>query len=91
MRFLGDDPANTAPRVGDIAQEARYQMEMEVGDGLACGWAVIDADVIAIWPVRLIHHGFGLVEQFQQARTLSRAHLKERADMSSRNDEAMPG
>lgn len=59
---LWDDPANTASRVGDIAQKARNQMEMEVGDGLARGCAVIDADVVAIWSVRRIHRGFGVVE-----------------------------
>jgi hypothetical protein len=44
----GDDVSHAAGRVGDVAAVARDQVDVEVEDGLAGGFADVDADVEAV-------------------------------------------
>ncbi len=40
--------SDAAPWVGDVAAVARDEVDVQVEDGLACGFADVDADVEAV-------------------------------------------
>ena len=46
--LAGDDVADAAPWVGYVAAVARDEVDVQVEDGLACGFADVDADVEAV-------------------------------------------
>jgi len=43
--LAGDDVPDAAPWVGYVAAVARDEVDVQVEDGLACGFADVDADV----------------------------------------------
>ena len=45
MCFAGNDRAHAAPRVGDVAASARYQVNMAVMNRLTGHGAHVDADI----------------------------------------------
>jgi len=47
--FGGDDVADAAARVGDVIGVTRNHVEVELGDGLAGGGAVVDAEIEGVW------------------------------------------
>src|SRR5574342_160482 len=46
--LAGDDVPDAAPGVGHVAAVARDEVDVQVEDGLACGFADVDADVEAV-------------------------------------------
>ena len=48
VALAGDDVADAAAWVGDVAGVARDEVDVEVEDGLAGGFADVDADVEAV-------------------------------------------
>jgi hypothetical protein len=46
--LAGDDVPDAAPWVGYVAAVARDEVDVQVEDGLACGFADVDADVEAV-------------------------------------------
>lgn len=65
-------------------------MQVEVWHGLPRRRAVIDADVVTVRMMFRIDGGLCLVEEFQKGRSLRGAGVEERADVTFRDDEAMP-
>lgn len=65
-------------------------MQMEVWHGLARRRAVIDANVVPVRTMFRIDGSLCLVEEFQKGRALGSTSVEERADVTLRDDEAMP-
>jgi hypothetical protein len=46
--FRGKYPSNATPRICHVTLIARNQMDVNVGDRLARGWAIVDANVVGL-------------------------------------------
>ena len=71
--------------------KARDEVNVKVRHRLACGGAVVDADVETIGLELRFCRRLGLIEQFQQGSTLLLTDLKKRPHMAFGNDQAMTG
>ena len=87
--FTGNDVADAAARVGGIARKARDEVNVEVGDGLASGFADIDSDVEAVWTVAALDFLLRRVDGCQNFGLLFRSGFEPTRDMSLGNDECV--
>ena len=87
--FFRDDPPDPAPGVGTVIGKARYEVDVQVRNGLPGSRPVVDSDVVALRLELSIHDCLGSVEQRQQLRTFVTLKLKERADMPVGDDEGV--
>jgi hypothetical protein len=84
-----DDPPYTAPRVLEVAGIARDEVDMEVRHGLPSCRAIVDSDVEAVRPEINLGCGLGHIKHGQHSKPLFGSHLKERADVPPRDDQAV--
>lgn len=68
----GQYPAHAAARVWPVSGKAGDEVDMQVGYGLPCCRAIIDADIEAVGLEFIGESGLGLVEQGQQVMPLFR-------------------
>jgi len=69
--FRGEHPPDTPSRVGDVAPKAGNQMDVHVSDGLAGGWAIIDADVEGVRGELPVENPLLFPNDFEQRDLLS--------------------
>ena len=81
--------ADPAARVGGIARKARDEVNVQVGDGLACGFADIDADVEAVRAVAALDFLLRRVDGCQNFGLLFRSGFEPTRDMSLGNNECV--
>ena len=79
--------AHAAARVGDVAVVARDQVDVQVEDGLAGGFADVDADVEAVGAVAAGDQLSASVEAGGQGRSLLGGGVEPGGDVPSRDDE----
>ena len=84
-----DDPPDPAPRVGTVIGKARYEVDVQVRNGLPSSRAVVDSDVVALRLELSIHDCLGSTEQRQQSCTFVTLKLKEGTNMSVGDDEGV--
>ena len=79
--------SHAASRVGDVAGVARDQVDVEVEDGLARGFADVDADVEAVGAVAAGDQLSASVDAVGQGRSLLGGGVEPGRDVPSRDEE----
>ena len=76
--------ADAAAGVLDVAFVAGDEVDVEVEDGLAGGFADVPADVVAVWPVAVGQEVAGPVEGVEDGRALVVARVEPGGDVAPR-------
>jgi hypothetical protein len=70
-----------------VAVEPGYEVNVQMSDGLACGRAIVDADVVALGSQFVVEGLLCFVQQLQDPDALSSRQFEEAAYVSARDDQ----
>ncbi len=88
--LAGDDASYTTAGFRDIVLVAGDEVDVGMGNGLACGGVDIDADVESIGVELLLEDGFDLVQQDEAVHLLLEGQVKVIRYMPGGDHQGMP-
>ena len=88
--LAGDDGADAAAGLLDIALVAGDEVDMGMGHGLACGGVDVDPYIESIGVELLLEDGFDLVHQVEAVRLLLEGQIKVIGNMPGGDHQSMP-
>ena len=88
---MGNDSADSAPRVRDITQISWNQMDVAMKNRLSCTFANVDTDVEAVWMELLLHDITALHLKFSDLCMFFWLKIEETCHMAFGDNKRMSG
>jgi len=79
-----------APGIVAVTRVSGNQVDVDVGNRLACGWTIVDGNVVTGWIKFFVQDGRGGFKQGIDRDDLCRLKLKVGLNMAFRYDECVP-